>query len=389
MFSLLFGTAFAASLSPGDAVAAALSSNPSLAEAKAEYEAARGAVRSSAFLRENPEIDGGYALLGDRVSASISQSISISGEGMNANASAKARFAAAEAALERAKLHVSAETRSAYVAAVVAHRAAALAGSSFELATRQLAATEAKVGVGESSTLDLHLARLEQAKAARELLASGAEEATALAEIGALVGRPIDGNDLANDPLDAAPTPKKGAAQERGDVRSARLAVAAAEAALRSQRSAVVPPLRFGGFYEAGSGEVVAGPSLGLTFPLWQQNQAGVAEARGQVGVAEAVLTATDARAKSEQISASNAAILADTTMAAVSATDDDGVAALRAIEAGVTSGELDLLTTVLLREQVIEGQLALIQAQGDLSLSRISLLLATEDSALLGGGTQ
>lgn len=386
---LLFATAQAASLSPGEAVAAALLSHPSLAQSQAEWDAARGAARSSAFLRENPEVDVGYALVGDRVDASISQGVSVSGEGIHASASARARRTAAEATLERTKLRVSAETRTAYITAVVAHRAASLAGTSFELATRQLTATEAKVRVGASSQLDLHLARLEQAKAARALLASSAEEALALAEIGTLVRRPVEGGDLSDDPLDAAPAPKSAISNERSDVRAARLTLDSAEAGLRRARSAALPPVRIGGFYEQGGNEVIAGPSVGITLPLWNQNQADVGEALGRLGIAEASLGAAEARAQAEVLTASNAAVLADATMAAVTATEADGVAALRAIEAGVTSGELDLLTTVLLREQVIAGQLALSQARGDLSLARISLLLATEDPALLAGGSQ
>lgn len=389
MLIFFAGLALATPFSPDDAVAAALESNVDVASAEGELTAAKGASRQSAFLRENPEIDVGYALVGDRIDASVSQPLSLSGEGINDHASARARLAAAEAGLTRAKLRVAAETRRAYAVAVVAHRASSLAAGSFELATRQLTGIEAKVRVGASSNLDLHLARLEQAKAARELLAHSADEAAALTEIAALVLKSVAGADLAADPLAAAPAPGARSGEDRSDVRAARLAVEAAEAALRRERSAVLPPLRLGAFYEADGASFVAGPSLGITLPLWSQNQAGVGAARGQVGVAEAEFAAIEARARAEAITASNAASLADATMDAVAATDEDGISALRAIEAGVASGELDLLTTVLLREQVVAGQLALVQARGDLSLARISLLLATEDSALLAGGSQ
>lgn len=387
---LLFGAALAAPLSPSDAVSAALSSHPALAQAEAELAAAKGASRQSAFLQQNPEIEAGYAVVGDRIDASISQALSLSGEGLNGHASARDRVSAAEAGLKRAKLQIAADTRVAYVSAVVAHRTAALAGASFELATRQLTATEAKVRVGESSKLDLHLARLEQAKAARELLDSAASEASELAEIATLVRREVAGTDLSADPLEAAPAAtNRGSPNERADVRAARFAVDAAEAALRRERSAILPPVRVGAFYEAGSGEVVAGPTVGITLPLWSQNQAEIGAAKGQVGIAEAAFAAAEARASAESTTAANAATLADATMAAVAATDDDGRAALAAIEAGVSSGELDLLTTVLLREQVLSGQLALIQTRGDHSLARIALLLATEDPALLAGGSE
>jgi hypothetical protein len=64
-------------------------------------------------------------------------------------------------------------------------------------------------------------------------------------------------------------------------------------------------------------------------------------------------------------------------------------VAALASIEAAVRSGEMDLVTTILLRDEVVAGQQALSEARGDLALSRVRLLLATEDESLLGGASR
>ena len=85
MFLFLLGAALAAPLSPDDAVAAALASNPGVARADAELTAAKGASRQSGFLRENPEIDAGYAIVGDKIDVSIGQPLSISGEGLAAH----------------------------------------------------------------------------------------------------------------------------------------------------------------------------------------------------------------------------------------------------------------------------------------------------------------
>lgn len=389
MFIFLVGVALAAPLSPNDAVAAALASNPDVARADAELTAATGASRQSGFLRENPEIDGGYALVGDKIELSVSQAVSISGEGMADHRSARARVAAAEAGVTRARLEVAAETRSAYIEAVVAQQGAALARQAFDLATRQLAATESRVRAGEAADLDLRLARLDQAKAARELLGARAVEAEALSALSTLTQRPVSAGDLATDPLVAAPEPHAARGDERSDVRAARLALDAAEAAVSRERAAGLPPVTLGGFYENGGGSVVAGPALGVTLPLWHQNQAGVSEARGEAGVARAELDAATARAAAEQRTAADAHADSVATMASVPATIDDAVAALASIESGVRSGELDLVTTILLRDEVVSGQQALSEARGDLARSRIHLLLATEDESLLGGVPQ
>ncbi|HND34654.1 MAG TPA: TolC family protein, partial [Myxococcota bacterium] len=82
MLLLLLGLAQATPLSPDAAVAAALSSNPSLARAEAELNAARGAARQSALFRENPEIQAGYGLVGGRFDISLEQPLSLTGEGL-------------------------------------------------------------------------------------------------------------------------------------------------------------------------------------------------------------------------------------------------------------------------------------------------------------------
>ena len=388
MLLLLFGVALAAPLSPDDAVVAALASNPELSAAEAALSSAEGAARQSSFLRHNPEVDGGYGLVGDRVSVSLTQPLSLSGEGLADHKSARAELAAAEAGVHRTHLQVAATTRRAYIETVVAHRAAVLAQAAFDLASRQIAGTAERLRVGEASDLDLRLSRLEQAKAAQELLAARAAESSALARLSTLVRRPLDGEDLVLDPLLVAPEAAPRPADERSDVRAARLAVDAAEAVVARERAAILPPVRLGGFYEDDGGDIVAGPSLGLTLPFWHQNQAGISEARGAASVRQAELASTTARADAEVRTAASANADAAATMANVPATDDDALAALASIEAGARSGELDLVTTIFLRGEVVAGQRALIAARGDLALARLTLLLATEDASLLGGVT-
>lgn len=389
MFPLLLGAALAAPLSPDDAVIAALSSNPSIAAAEAELEAATGATRQSALLRENPAVDAGYSVVGGRLDLSVSQPVSLTGAGRADHKSALARQAAAEAALTRRRLEVAAETRRAYVEAVVAHQVADLAQQAFDLATRQLAATAERVRTGEAADLDLRLARLDQAKAARELLGARAAESAAFATLSTLSRRPVESGEIATDPLAAAPEPRASAGDERSDVRAARLAADAADAAVARERAGSLPPVSVGAFFEGDASSTFVGPTLGVTLPLWHQNQAGISAARGDSGVARAALEAATARAEAERRTSADALADSAATMASVPATAADAVAALASIEAGVRSGELDLVTTILLRDEVVSGQQALSEARGQLALSRITLLLATEDESLLGGATR
>ena len=386
MLFIFLGLALAAPLSPDDAVAAALASHADLAVVAGEHVSAAGAARSSAFLRENPQLEFSYALVGDRVSLSAWQPLSLSAEGIADHRSAVARRAAAELGVARAELRVAADVRTAYVHAIVATSAATVAGQGFALASRQLLATEAALGVGNASDLDVRLARLQHAKSARDVLVATANEATALTALSVMARRPVLAESLVIDPRQAVPEPTVVTTNgERADVRQARLVVQAAEAALSRERSAVVPALSLGGFYESERGTAVVGPTVGLTLPLWQHNQAGVSAARADLAVAHAALDATTSLADAEQRASHQSYIAAVTVMTAVPATVSDAKAALASVDAGVRSGDFDLVTTILLRDEILAGQQALTEALGELSLSRIRLLLATEDEALLG----
>jgi outer membrane protein TolC len=267
----------------------------------------------------------------------------------------------------------------------VAHEAAALARQALDLAAAQLSATDARVRAGEAPSLDLRLARLDQARVAAELLRLRSTEAEALAALSTLAQRPVDGTDLLGDPWDAAPAPSAARDAERSDVRAARMALEAAEAGLARERAATLPPVTLGAFYADEGHGAVAGPSVGLTLPLWHQNQGAIGEARGGVSIAQAELDASSARAEAERRTTADAFAEAASTMAGVPGTPEDATAALGAIEASVRSGELDLVATILLRAEVIAGQSALSEARGELALSRIRLLLAMEDPVLLG----
>lgn len=383
---LAWSSALAAPLSPDGAVALALPVHPEVARAEAELATARGESRETLIFRENPEIDGAYGLTGDRLEASASQALSLTGEGLAAHRSARARLAAAESALQRARLEAASEVRHAWIAAVVAGQSAALAADAFALAVRLYQATEAKLAAGEVAELDVRLARMAQAGAARDLLDARTAEAEALATLSALVQRPVVAEDLPGAPLQAAPAPG-GGQEERSDVAAARAAVEAAEAELARARASILPPVRVGAFAEVEDGAIVAGPSLGLTLPLWHQNQSQTGAARGALAAARATLGATEARAEAERrVSAAlvqEASGVADQLGPSLAG---DAEAALASIERGFAAGELDLMETVFLRAEVVDGQTALLETQGRLAELRVDALLADEDPALLGG---
>ncbi len=385
MYILLFGVAMAAPLTPDEAVSLGLSTHPEVARAEAEHSAARGEARQTLLFQENPELAAGYGLLGERLEAEISQPLSLTGEGLAAHRAAVARLEATEFGLARARLAAAAEIRRAWVEAAVAHGRANLLAENFELSTRLLRATEARLAAGEASELDLRLARLEQARAAGEWLDASEAERAALTTLSAMVGRSVTAEDLSGSPRDAAPAATGSGV--RADVAAATARARAADLDLRAARAATLPAVSLGAFFEQEGTDRVAGPTLGLTLPLWHQGQARTGAAAGEAAAAQAELASTTARASAEQ--ATSQALLARTetiTSALASGLDEDASAALRSVEAGYSAGELDLTEVIFLQTQVVEGQIAVIEVSGAAANNRIEALLAESDRALLGG---
>jgi len=325
-------------------------------------------------------------VVGDRLDASVSQDISLSGEGLKTHRAAIAHIEAAEHTLTRVRLEAAAEVRHTWVATVVAHQSAVLTADAFALATRLVAATEAKRRVGEATDLDLRLARLEQAKAARDLIDAQAAEATALTALATLVQQPVAAEDLSRDPLDATPA-DTGLKGERSDILAARSLSDAANADLMRANAAAFSPISLGAFAEQDGDSLVAGPMLGLTLPLWHQNQAERHAASGEVAAMRANLASIEAHARAEIDATTTLRASADAVMGQLGPDlDADAITALQSIEAGFLAGEFDLSTTIFLRAEVIDGRIATLEAIGAQADARIDALLAHDDPALLGG---
>ncbi len=377
----------AAPLSPDAAVAAALSVHPLIRAAEGDLLLARGQRSQSGFLLHNPSLSGGVSVDGERVGLEVSQPLSLTGEGWYARSAFRERAASAESWLHHATLTASADVRQAYVDAVVASGRVRVAREGVELAASLRHAVTRQSEEGEASTLDLRLARLAEVQSASALLTAREDEAEALRALAALVARPVVADALDRNPLAAAPQPTRTTPSQRSDVLAARAALRAADAELRRQRAASVPPVDVGLFVEVEDGDTFAGPTLGLRIPLFDRNQAGRADARGDVLVAEASLDSVTARADTE-IATAEARVAEARELSSRLVADPVAEAreALRSIEAGYLAGEIDLPTTVLLQGEVLAGEAAALVLLGQVADARLDLLLATEDPQLLGG---
>jgi len=375
----------APTLSPDEAVALALSAHPDIQAADAAVSIAQADRRASAVLLSNPSVSAWSTPDATRAELGISQPLSLTGEGWHARRGARASRDAAGLTLQRRRREVAAQTRLAYIDAVVATGMVQVASEGSDLAGRLSYAFRRKHEEGEAATLDLRLARLAEVQAATRLLDARRTEAEALRTLASWIGSPVDAEALDADPTNATPAPSESVGA-RSDVQAAESAVARAEADLRRARAASLPPVSLGARLAVEDGQTFIGPSVALTLPLVDRNQRDRAVSSGRLAVTEGNLQQVRARAQTERTTADQRVSEAVETTERVQADIEEARAALASIEAGVLAGQIDLSTAVLLQTQVLDGEAAVVRLRGLLADARIDQMLANDDDALLGG---
>ncbi len=376
-------------LLPDQAVALAVAAHPDLRAAEAALSTAEASRSASALFLSNPSTNAWATPDGSRAELGIGQPLSLTGEGWHARRGARFSVDARSVTLERTRRQLAAAVRRAYIDAVVAAGVVDVARDGSDLAGRLSFAVRRKHEEGEASTLELRLARLSEAQAAARLLKARRAEADALRVLSALVLRSVSADELADDPLSAAPAADERRRTERTDVAAAEAALQAARADVRRARAAALPPVTVGVRVSIEDGATFVGPSVGMSLPLFNRNPIGRAQAVGGLAIAEGRLASVRAVAETEQATSILRLEEAEAMAQAVAGADvDEARAALASIESGVLAGEIDLSTAVLLQTQVLQGEAAVVTLRGLVADARIDRLLALDDDALLGGGS-
>lgn len=379
---LTASVANAATLTPDEAVSAALANDPALASRIAAVDAAVGVRREALLFRNNPEVEVFKSTRGDRFAGKISQPLSLTGEGFDASRSARAGVDAAEASAERARFETAANARRAYARAVLEREKLRFAEEDRNLLARLRGVAEKRVAAGEGVDLDLRLARLEQARAMAAWLDAQADASAADADLAALIG--ATPGELAHDPL-VAIRAEPGGASPRSDLVATQAATRAARAALARERSAILRPIELGVFYERDDGDAIYGPEVTFQLPIWQWNQSGIGAARGNLRLAQAEEVSTAARAATEEARAVERLRVAEESLATlVPDLGAEAAPALRAIEGLFASGEANLSDTLLLRSRVVEGERAWMEARAAVAEARIDVALSRQSRVLL-----
>ncbi len=208
----------------------------------------------------------------------------------------------AAAKLDQAVLRLSrfagelvADTRDAYFAALAAIRAVELANEGLALTQGSLRALQAQLEEGVATRLDESLARNESWSAELGLRRAERDEVLARKRLSELLSM---GSELPGIHLtDELPEPRAtvwhveslvaNATRERLDLQAARSALEAARQRLALEGVQRVPDLALGFHREDPESGAILGPSVDVTLPVWDQNQARVARARYELLASE------------------------------------------------------------------------------------------------------
>jgi cobalt-zinc-cadmium efflux system outer membrane protein len=316
--------------------------------------------------------------------------VSITGEGLRAKAAARAEVDASEKAVERARFEAAAAARRAWAVVAAARQREGIAREAARLAAQLAEAMRLQYEAGEVPALDLRLARLALAQADTNVLDAMREQAEASRELSRIVGRSVDPASISGDPLAAAPPASGDVAETRSDVLAARSTVVSAEASLARARAAAVPRMGLG-LYTQWDDETgwILGPNLEWEIPSFNRNQEGRGEASGELLASRAELGAVEAGADVERRTSLARVATADAALAPTEDLEAEAREALISIDTGRRAGELDLPTTLILRDRVLGAMTALVELRRAVAEARIDLLLATEDRALVPEGAR
>jgi cobalt-zinc-cadmium efflux system outer membrane protein len=297
--------------------------NPTLGEARAAVEAARGRVRQ-AGLWPNPrigylgtEIRGG-SFAGGQHGVFLEQPILLGGKLHAAQQVLEQQAAARQAELERQQLRVRGGLRLAFYVALAAQQRVALWQDLVRLTTDALETTRQLFNVGQADQADVLSAQVELDRARMSLLAAQQQQAATWTALATAVGKPDLPAGILQGDLEALPAldPAQVLArieQQSPALRLAQSELAAAEASVHLARSRRMPDLSLRvGFQQDRELLTAAGASTGgigfaelsLTLPVFnrQQGELAAASADRQQAQQELLRTRLELRRRAAQL---------------------------------------------------------------------------------------
>jgi cobalt-zinc-cadmium efflux system outer membrane protein len=354
-----------------EAVAVALWNNPDFLADLTSLDIARADLVQAGLLK-NPVLSLLFPLGPKQLESALNWSVDALWQRPRRVADARANAEAVAERLVAHGLHLVAEVKVAYFAALAAERAADLAATQAALAEQIATLTAGRARLGDVSDFDARLAQIDAAGAkAVQTSAQATRERMAL-DLRTLLGLPSGGPtlrlvapaatvDACNRPLADLVTTAMAA---RPDVRAAELGVEAAGARAGLERAKILALTATIDMNGQGREGFEAGPGLAVELPVFSQNQGGRARAPAELTQAtrryQALQYSVAASIERARVNLLEARAL-DATLGATSV-ERERQQAERLYEAG----EISLLSLLELRQRL-----------GDVERSRLDVGLA------------
>ena len=366
--------------------------HPDIAIADADVRAAEGELVSARTLPYNPEVSVGLAPSKDEaggardLDASLGQTIELGGKRSNRIKAATARRAAAQARFEWVRLQVTARARRAHLLALAAAERVKTAREAEGVADELRSAARERLDLGAGTQLEVNVAAAAAGRARGERLAAERLYRTARTELAAAIGLPGPEDlepvgslgSLARPLLDEEALVERALAQ-RPDLTAVRQERAAAEAEVGLASALAVPDLTLGATYERSRDDTRFLVGVSLPIPFFNRNQGG----RAVAGALRTRATVTEEAARqSVQRDVRGAFRALGLAREAVEGFDRDVVGSLgenvSLARESFRAGKISLFDFNLLRRDLVETQLAYLDALAELVEARYALELAT-----------
>ncbi|MBI3491397.1 MAG: TolC family protein [Acidobacteria bacterium] len=290
----------------------ALERNPTMAQARAEIDAAKGRAKQAGLL-PNPiigysgdEISRGPVIRGGEHGLFVEQTIPLGGKLGLSRTIFERETSQAEALLEAQRLRVVNDVRTLFYSVLAAERRVEVRRHLAALAAEAVGISRQLYNTGAADQPDVLASEIEARQMQVALEAAQNGRFRVWRQLAALVGdtsltpRPLDGSIDEPTPELQREVALQQALSQSPELKAARAGVERAQAALARARRDPAPDLvlRGGPRYNRELLEADGRPvgweatvDVGLTIPLFNRNQGGIAESRAELGRAQQELT--------------------------------------------------------------------------------------------------
>ena len=388
----------AAGLTFDRAIALGLERSPQIQSQSAELRRAEAELLGARVYPFNPVIeasrarrDDGQEQTHDR-EVGISQEVEIAGQRGKRVAAASGSLDAIRLRVSRARQELAANVGEAFVLALQAREFEELARFEQEIARSLAEFEQRRLDAGAGTLVDLNLARAAEGRAQRRVELAIAAETAARATVAERIGlSPADlpglEGELPESWPNAAPLQdlEIRAIDQRQDLAALKIEIETSAARLRLEQSLAAPNLVLGlATGREADREDLDTVVAGVTIPLFNRNQGGIATARANQENAAADLALATLALRSEVATAASRYHATTRALAVfretVAGTLDEN---LELVQKSFASGKLRGSEVLVFRREFVDSRRELIEAAADAWLARIALDLTTGDTPL------